>query len=141
MPLVQVLAYGSFSFVPGSGFQQGWVLIKPSLMSGAWKAPPGSSWLLLEGPNPCNSTKKKLPDDDFFELFEVGVGATSNQSQRAERAAEELLYDSTRQFFIFFPFKEADKSVLALPPAMALATVPWPWPPAPGPGHRPLALP
>ena len=36
------------------------------LMSGAWKASPGScwprpgSWLFLEGPNPSNSTKKKL---------------------------------------------------------------------------------
>ena len=57
------LPYVSFSFVSGSGFQQGWVLIKPSLMSGAWKAFPGSSWLLLEGPNLCNSTKKKLPYD------------------------------------------------------------------------------
>ena len=41
------LPHGSFSFVSGPGFQQGWVLIKPSLMSGAWKAPAGSSWLFL----------------------------------------------------------------------------------------------
>ena len=26
-------------------------------------APPGSSWLLLEGPNPCNSTKRNLSED------------------------------------------------------------------------------
>ena len=25
------------------------------------QAPPGSSWPLLERPNPCNSIKKKLP--------------------------------------------------------------------------------
>ena len=55
------LPYGSLSLVSGLGFQQGWVLIKPSLMSGAWKAFPVYSWLLLEGSNPCNSTKKKQP--------------------------------------------------------------------------------
>ena len=37
----------SFSLVSGSGFQQRWVLINPCLMSGAWKAPPGSCWLFL----------------------------------------------------------------------------------------------
>jgi hypothetical protein len=44
------LPHGCFSFVSGSDFQQGWVLIKPLLMSGAWKAPPGSSWLFLAPP-------------------------------------------------------------------------------------------
>ena len=50
----------------------GWVLIKPSLMSGAWKAPPGSSRLILEAPNPCNSTKKKLPYVPFLFLAPPG---------------------------------------------------------------------
>ena len=56
---------------PHQAFFDEWGLEGPSWL---FLALPGSSWLLLEGPNPCNSTRKKLPSDGNFSFVSFKRG-------------------------------------------------------------------